>query len=165
VHRRLAPLAAAAVAAAAMGAALALTAGTASTAGGPQALPASGSSSVPPSVVLEATAARPAQTFDVRSVAGDGIVGSARVRWEPRGDDVCPQARVPLGGRGTELRVEIDTAAPFAGGIRGSLYAPHAPCTRAVGTWRGTSGDYAGRDGGLVVALEDDGLVRMVFSP
>ena len=148
-----------------MGAALALAPGTASTAGGPQSLRPSEPPGVPPSVVLEATAARPAQTFDVRSFAGGGIVGSARVRWEPRGDDACPQAPVPLGGRGTDLRVEIETDPPFAGGIQGSLYAPHAPCTRAVGTWRGTSGDYAGRDGGLVVALEDDGLVRMVFSP
>jgi hypothetical protein len=165
VHSRLPALVAAAVAAVAMGAALALAPGSASTDDGPEAFPPSEAPGVPPSFVLEARATRPAQTFDVRSLAGGGTVGSARVRWQPRGDGVCPQAAVPLGGRGTDLRVEIDTAPPFAGGIDGSLYVPHAPCTRAVGTWRGTSGDYAGRDGGLVVALEDDGLVRMVFSP
>ena len=116
-------------------------------------------------MVLESATGRPARAFDVRSPDGARTVGSARVSWQPRGDDVCPQARVPLGARGTALRVEIETDPPFAGGIRGSLYTPHAPCTRAVGTWQGTSGDYVGRDGGLVVALEDDGIVRMVFSP
>jgi hypothetical protein len=175
VRRSLAAVVAAAASLGAMAAALALTAGTApapvGSAPGPvssaptPAWPEGGSSGVPPSIVLEAATGRPAERFEVRTMTGIDVAGSAQVRWSPRGGDVCPRALVPLGGRGTDVQVQIETDRPSAGSIRGSLYAPHAPCTRAVGTWRGTGGDYTGRDGGLVVALDEDGVVRMVFSP
>jgi hypothetical protein len=168
VRRSLATVVAAAAALGAMAAALTLTAGTApapAVSAPTPAWPEGGSSGVPPSIVLEAATGRPAERFEVRTMTGIDVAGSAQVRWSPRGDDVCPRALVPLGGRGTDVQVEIETDRPSAGSIRGSLYAPHAPCTRAVGTWRGTGGDYAGRDGGLVVALDEDGVVRMVFSP
>lgn len=167
MRRSLATVVTAATALTAMAAALALTAGPAPAPAPPQGAvwPVGGASGVPPAIVLVAAAERPAERFDVRAADGEGVAGSARVRWAPRGGDVCPQALVPLGGRGTDVQVDIETDPSSAGSIRGSLYAPHAPCTRAVGTWRGTGGDYTGRDGGLVVALDADGVVRMVFSP
>ena len=38
-------------------------------------------------------------------------------------------------------------------------------CDGAAGSWRGTGGDLAGRDGTLVVSRQDDGLVRVVLGP
>ena len=92
-------------------------------------------------------------------------MGTAEVDWAPQGDARCPGAAVPLGAEGTELDIAVDADVAFAGRIHGRLYAPHPACDRAVGIWRGTGGSYEGRDGGLVVALEPDGVVRMVLSP
>jgi len=132
---------------------------------GQRAMPASGPPGALPDVVLEGAAPRPATAFWLRSTAGTGTMGTADVDWSPQGDDRCSGAAVPLGASGTEVDIELRSEPAFAGSVHGRLYPPHPQCDRAVGIWRGTGGSYEGRDGGLVVALEPDGAVRMVLSP
>jgi hypothetical protein len=132
---------------------------------GQRAMPASGPPGVLPNLVLDGAAPRPATAYSLRSLDGNGTMGSAEVEWTPQGDVECAGAAVPLGASGTEVAIRLRGDQAFTGRITGRLYAPHPACDRAVGIWRGTDGSYEGRDGGLEVALERDGAVRMVLSP
>jgi hypothetical protein len=165
VPRILAAVATALVAAISMAGALALAPGTVRPSVGEAAAPVAAPQRMLPSVVLEGNAPRPTQRFALRSGDGTSTVGFARIDWRPRGLNRCAAARVPLGGRGTDVAIHVTTSAPLAGDVQATLYAPHRACDRAVGVWRGTGGDYAGHDGGVIVALRPDGTVRVVLSP
>ena len=132
---------------------------------GQRAMPASGPPGVLPNLVLDGAAPRPATAFSLRSTAGTGTTATAEIAWAPQGDDRCGDAAIPLGASGTEVAIRLRGDDAFAGTIDGRLYAPFPACDRAVGIWRGTGGSYEGRDGGLVVALEPGGAVRVVLSP
>jgi hypothetical protein len=103
--------------------------------------------------------------YALLSADGTGQVGRGDVVWHPRGDLDCSPSATPVGATGTDFEIRVESGSPVAGTATGRVDAPAPDCEGAAGSWRGTGGDLAGRDGTLVVSRQDDGLVRVVLGP
>ncbi len=103
--------------------------------------------------------------YALLSADGTGEVGRGDVVWHPRGDLDCSPSATPFGAGGTDFEISVQSGFPVAGTATGSVEAPAPGCERAAGSWRGTGGDLAGREGTLVVSRQDDGLVRVALGP
>lgn len=103
--------------------------------------------------------------YALLSADGTGQVGRGDVVWHARGDLGCSPSATPFGAAGTDFEIRVESAFPVAGTATGRVDAPAPDCDRAAGSWRGTGGDLAGREGTLLVSRQDDGLVRVVLGP
>ncbi len=103
--------------------------------------------------------------YALLSADGSGEVGRGDVFWRPRGSLDCSPSATPFGATGTDFSIHVESTFPVAGTVAGTVGVPTSDCRRAAGTWRGTGGDLAGREGTLVVSRRDDGLVRVALGP
>ena len=103
--------------------------------------------------------------YALLSADGSGEVGRGDVFWRPRGSLDCSPSATPFGATGTDFSIHVESTFPVAGTVEGTVGVPTSDCRRAAGTWRGTGGDLAGREGTLVVSRRDDGLVRVALGP